>query len=109
MFGFSVKACAYSRDRALLEASVLFAPCLFCGELSIGKQDCTERTLCAQWQSPLPGWINKVSCVVFMEEQLCGCVPEGLLLITFVCDGGGRSDPGPRLDSALLLLGHTLC
>lgn len=106
MFGFSVKACAYSRDRALLEAS-FFVCSLFV--LRGTQQDCTERTLCAQWQSPLPGWINKVSCVVFMEEQRCGCVPEGLLLITFVCDGGGQSDPGPHLDSALLLFGHTLC
>lgn len=57
--------------------------------LCIGKQERTECILCAQWHSPWPGWVNKVSCAVFMEELQCGCVPEGLLLITLVCDGGG--------------------
>lgn len=29
------------------------------------------------------------------EQQQCGRVPEGLLLITLVCDGGLHSDLGP--------------
>lgn len=41
-------------------------------------------------QCPLPGWINKVSCVLFMEEQRRGCVPERLLLVTLDCDGEGN-------------------
>lgn len=46
-------------------------------------------------QCLLPGWMNKFSSVMSVEEQQCGCVPEGLLLITLVCDGGKQSDPGP--------------
>lgn len=29
-----------------------------------------------------------------MGEQQCGCVPEGLLSITLICDGGEQCDPG---------------
>lgn len=42
---------------------------------------------------------------MFTEEQQCGRLPGGLLLIILVCDGDEQSDPG-GLDGALLTFGH---